>query len=178
MICRQPWNSRTFLASRRVLVGQSSLKDQAATVEHGGHGRISCSLRSLADAYRIDPWAASNRLETRSTSMISLSAFLYVEMAAAASLAFWFIARFPKHGPKSLTSAIGPVVVSLGLGHVVPELIALLREVGFGVYVALFGVVLPLFFSFFLTTGWLLRSFLAAVGGRGGGGGGGHLVEA
>jgi hypothetical protein len=46
----------------------------------------------------------------------------------------------------------------------------------FGIYVVLLGYVLPLFFSIWLTTGWLMRAFLAAI--KGSGGGTGHRVDA
>ena len=104
--------------------------------------------------------------------MISLSAFLYIEMIAAGVLASWFLAVCPRKGPKSLTSAIGPVIIAFAVGRLTPGFIAAVKGLPYGMYLVLFGFLLPLFFSFFVTTGWLLRSLLAAIGGKGSGGGG------
>jgi hypothetical protein len=46
----------------------------------------------------------------------------------------------------------------------------------YGIYAALFGCVLPVFFSIFLAVGWLLRSLLEPIGR--GSGGSGHRVDA
>jgi hypothetical protein len=108
---------------------------------------------------------------------MSLTAYLYVEMVGAGLLAAWFFAVSPWKGPKSLTSAIGPVLIALAAGHLAPLVIVAVRGVPYEMYVVALGFVLPLFFSLFVTTGWLLRSLVAAVGGRGGGGGG-HRVGA
>jgi len=110
--------------------------------------------------------------------MISLAEFLYIEMAGAGLLAFWFFTVYPRKGPKSLTSAIGPVLIAFAIGRLAGGLIVTVRGLPYGMYLVLFGYLLPLFFSFFVTTGWLLRSLLAAVGGRGSGGDGGHTVGA
>jgi hypothetical protein len=104
--------------------------------------------------------------------MISLSVFLYIEMMGAGLLAFWFLTVCPRKGPKSLTSAIGPVIIAVAIGRLADGVIVMVRDLPYGRYLVLFGFVLPLFFSFFVTTGWLLRSLLATVGGRGSGGGG------
>jgi hypothetical protein len=109
--------------------------------------------------------------------MISLSVFLYIEMIGGGLLASWFLAVCPRKGPKSLTSAIGPVIIAVAIGRLAGGVIVTVRGLPYGMYLALFGFVLPLFFSFFVTTGWLVRSFLATVGGRGSGGGG-HTVGA
>ena len=112
------------------------------------------------------------------TVSLSLMTYLYIEMIGAGLLAAWFLAVSPWKGPKSITSAIGPVLIALAVGHLTPVIIPAVRGMPFGMYVALFGFVLPLFCSFFVTTGWLLRSLVAAMAGRGGGGGGGHTARA
>jgi hypothetical protein len=108
---------------------------------------------------------------------VSLTAYLYIEMIGAGLLAAWFLAVSPWKGPTSITTAIGPVLIAFAVGHLAPLVIVAVRGIPFGMYVVLLGFVLPLFFSFFVTTGWLLRSFVAAMAGRGGGGGG-HTVGA
>ncbi|MFL5963925.1 MAG: hypothetical protein ACJ757_13645 [Gaiellaceae bacterium] len=109
--------------------------------------------------------------------MIPLSVFLYIEMIGAGLLASWFFTVCPRKGPKSLTSAIGPVIIAFAGAQFAPGVIATVIGLPYGMYLVLFGFLLPLFFSLFVTTGWLLRSLLAAVGGRGNGGGG-HTVGA
>lgn len=111
------------------------------------------------------------------TMSIPLSGFMYIDLGAAGLLAAWFITVCPWKGPRSLTGAIGPVLIALAIGELAPLVILALRGVPYAMYIVLLGFVLPLFFSFFVTTGWLLRSLLAAIGGRGGGGGG-HRVGA
>src|SRR3954451_12182152 len=101
---------------------------------------------------------------------LSLSAYLYIEMFGAGLLASWFLAVCRWKGPKSITSAIGPVLIALAVGHLAPLVVIAVRGIPYGMYIVLLGFVLPLFFSFFVTTGWLLKSFVAAVGGRGSGG--------
>lgn len=108
--------------------------------------------------------------------MIPLSVYLYVEMAGGGLLALWVIARFPKRGPKSVISAVLGVFLAGVLSSFAGWPIVLVKSAPYGVYLCLLGIVLPIFFSFFLTTGWLLRSVLGTVGGRGGGGG--HTVRA
>ena len=108
---------------------------------------------------------------------IPLTAYLYIELLGAGVLAGWFLAVFPRTGPKTLTSAIGPVLLSLAVGELAPLVIWAVRDVPGALLVVLLGFVLPLFFSFFVTTGWLLRALVAALGGRTGGGGG-HTVGA
>jgi hypothetical protein len=100
--------------------------------------------------------------------VIPLSVYLYFELFSAAALALWVMARFPQRGPKSIVSAAGVLVVALALGHVAPTGIRALAGLPYGVYVALLGCVLPIFFSICLAIGWLTRAFLGAVGGSGG----------
>jgi hypothetical protein len=95
---------------------------------------------------------------------------MYVELFSAAALAVWVMARFPRRGPRSIMSAAGLVVVALALGRLAPAAIRVVVGAPFGIYVALLGCVLPLFFSIFLTTGWLMRALLGRVGGSGGAG--------
>ena len=107
--------------------------------------------------------------------MISVSAFLRVELVSAALLALWVVTRFPSFGPKSLRSAIGFTALALGLLQVATLGIGLLAGLPHGTYAALFGCVLPSFFAAFLAAAWLLRVLAVALGGSGGGG---HRVPA
>jgi hypothetical protein len=111
------------------------------------------------------------------TMSIPLTVYLYIELLGAGVLAAWFLAVFPRKGPKTLTGAIGPVLIALAAGELAPLVIWAFRGIPDALFVVLLGFVLPLFTAFFVTTGWLLRAFVAAVGGRGSGGGG-HTVGA
>lgn len=101
--------------------------------------------------------------------MITVSTFLAAELVAAAVLALWVAARFPAFGPKSLQ----PAVLFLGVACValpcMSLVVAPLSRVPHGVYLALFGCVLPVFFGAFLAAAWLIRVLAAKLGGTGGG---------
>ena len=93
------------------------------------------------------------------------------ELVAGAVLALWVVARYPRLGPKSLRSALAVVgaaflVLQLSTFGVTP-----LLGLPHGVYLTLFGCVLPTFFAGFLAAAWLLRVLAGALGGSGGGGG-------
>jgi hypothetical protein len=109
--------------------------------------------------------------EIVSTSVISLSGFLYLELACACALAAWVILRHPAFGPRSLTAAFGLVVLALALGDVAPFALRVLVSLPCGIYLALLGCVLPVFFAMCLTTGWLMRALLDTAQGSSGGGG-------
>jgi hypothetical protein len=109
--------------------------------------------------------------------VISVSAFMCAELVAAAVLALWVVARYPRLGPKSIRSALAVlcaafVVMQLSSLGVVP-----LLGLPHGVYLTLFCCVLPSFFAGFLAAAWLMRALAGALGGSGGGGGG-HRVPA
>lgn len=101
--------------------------------------------------------------------MISLSMFLRVELVAAAVVALWVAARFPTFGPKSLRAA----ALFLGAGcaglEILTAIVPLVARVPDGVYLALFGCILPVFFGAFLTAAWLIRVLASSLGGSGGG---------
>ena len=104
--------------------------------------------------------------------MISVSVFMGVELVAGAVLALWVVARYPGFGPKSLRSAMAVVgaaflVLQLSTFGVTP-----LLQLPHGVYLTLFGCVLPTFFAGFLAAAWLMRVLAGALGGSGSGGGG------
>jgi hypothetical protein len=111
------------------------------------------------------------------TVSIPLLVYLYVELFGAGLLAAWFLVVCPRRGPKSITGAIGPVLIALAVGELAPLVIWASRGVPDALFVVLVGFVLPVFVSFFVTTGWLLRALLSALTGRHGGGGG-HTVGA
>jgi hypothetical protein len=107
--------------------------------------------------------------------VISMSMFMSTELVAGAILALWVVTRYPSFGPKSLRSAVGVVgAVFLVLRFSTWGATALLG-LPHGVYVTLFGCVLPNFFAGFLAAAWLLRILAGALGGSGGGG---HRVPA
>ena len=109
--------------------------------------------------------------------MISVSVFVGAELVAGAVLALWVAARYPRFGPKSLRSAL----IVVGAAFLVMQLstfgVTPLLGLPYGIYVTLFGCVLPTFFAGFLAAAWLLRVLAAKLGGSGGGGGG-HRVPA
>ena len=103
--------------------------------------------------------------------MISVGVFMGAELVAGAVLALWVVARYPRLGPKSLRSALAVVgaaflVLQLSTFGVTP-----LLALPHGVYLTLFGCVLPTFFAGFLAAAWLLRVLAGALGSSGGGGG-------
>lgn len=108
--------------------------------------------------------------------MISLSAFLRVELVAAALLALWVVVRYPRLGPKSLRSAMAVAGVAYAVMQFTSLGVALVIRLPHGTYAALFGCALPSFFAAFLASAWLMRVFAGTLGGSGGGGG--HRVPA
>lgn len=101
--------------------------------------------------------------------MISVSMFLHAELVAAAVVALWVAARFPAFGPASLRSAVlclGAACLALPSMSLV---VAPVARVHHGVYLALFGCVLPVWFGAFLAAAWLIRVLAAKLGGSGGG---------
>ena len=100
--------------------------------------------------------------------MISVPAFLSGELVAAAVLALWVTARWPKLGPKSLPAAIAVLGVGLALLQFLPVGVDLVMLLPHGRYAAVFGCVLPSFFVTFLTAAWMLRLLAARFGGSNG----------
>jgi len=109
--------------------------------------------------------------------VISVSVFVCAVLVAAAVLALWVVARYPRLGPKSLRSALIVVGAAFALLQLSSLSVAPLLGLPNGVYLTLFGCVLPSFFACFLAAAWLMRVVAAALGGSGGGGGG-HRVPA
>ena len=101
--------------------------------------------------------------------MISIYVFLSVELVAAAVLALWVIARYPRFGPTSLRTAIALVAVGLIVLQLVSGAVALVSTLPHGTYLALFSCVLPSYFAVFLAAGWVMRLLAGALGGSGGG---------
>jgi hypothetical protein len=101
---------------------------------------------------------------------------LYVELASAAGLASWVITRWPRLGPARVLPALGVLLVALVVGDLASAGVSAAARLPYGIYAALFGCVLPVFFSIFLAVGWLLRSLLEPIGR--GSGGSGHRVDA
>jgi hypothetical protein len=101
--------------------------------------------------------------------MISVSAFLRVELVAAAVLALWVVARYPRLGPKSLRSAMAVTAVAVAVMQLASLGVGLMIRLPDGTYAALFGCALPSFFAAFLASAWLMRVLAGALGGSGGG---------
>jgi hypothetical protein len=100
---------------------------------------------------------------------MTAGAFLVLDLAAAAVLAVWLAATEPRLGPRSLGGALaaflaGQCLPAVGL-QALPGVLAL----GWGLQLALLGVVLPVFFFMFLTVAWLMRAVARTVGGPRGG---------
>ena len=109
--------------------------------------------------------------------MISVSVFIGAELVAGAVLALWVAARYPGFGPKSLRSAMVVVGAAFLVMQVSSFGMTPLLGLPHGIYLTLFGYVLPTFFAVFLAAAWLLRVLAGQLGGSGGGGGG-HRVPA
>lgn len=105
--------------------------------------------------------------------MISVGAFLLLQLTAAGLLALWVAVRFPGLGPATLRAALAATAVALLGVKLLPFAVGPLTRLPGGAYVALFGGVLPCFVAVFLTLAWLMR---LAAGSLGGSGGGGHRV--
>jgi hypothetical protein len=108
--------------------------------------------------------------------MISMSVFMSAELVAGAVLALWVVTRYPSLGPKSLRSAVIVVAAVFLVLRLSTWGASPLLGLPHGVYLTLFGCVLPSFFAGFLAAAWLLRILAGALGGSGGGGG--HRVPA
>jgi hypothetical protein len=110
--------------------------------------------------------------------VISVSVFMCAVLVASAVLALWVVARYPRFGPKSLRSALMVVGAAFALLQLSSLSVAPLLGLPNGVYLTLFGCVLPSFFVCFLAAAaWLMRVVAGALGGSGGGEGG-HRVPA
>jgi hypothetical protein len=109
--------------------------------------------------------------------VISVSAFMCVELVAAAVLALWVVGRYPRLGPKSVRSAFAVLGAALVVMQLSSYGVAPLLALPHGAYLTLLGCVLPSFFAGFLAVAWLMRVLAGAFGGSGGGGGG-HRVPA
>ena len=94
----------------------------------------------------------------------------------AALLALWTVAAFPRLGPKTLRATVVTVFVASLLLQVVSFGVPVAVRLPGGVYLVLFGVVLPVLFAVFLSLAWTLRLLAGWLGG--GSGGGGHRVPA
>ena len=93
-------------------------------------------------------------------------------LVASATLALWVVARFPRLGPKSLRSAFAVAGVAFVALQLSTFGVAPLLGLPHGLYLTVFGCVLPSFFACFLAGAWLMRLLAAGLGGSGGGGGG------
>ncbi len=105
----------------------------------------------------------------RYTDVLTLTGLLYADVAGSAALAAWVIVRFPRHRPASVGRAMLLLLGALVCAQIVPSFIPALMRLADGYYIVLLGCVLPVFFSLFLTSGWLLLAILAGSGSRGGG---------
>jgi hypothetical protein len=109
--------------------------------------------------------------------VIPVNVFMCAELVAAAALALWVVARYPRLGPQSVRSAVVVFGAALALMQLSSFGVGPLLGLPHGAYLTLFGCVLPSFFAGFLAAAWVLRVLAGALGGSGGGGGG-HRVPA
>jgi len=124
------------------------------------------------DAHTVNHRSLRAKLEQhqhRYTDVVSLTALLYADVAGSGLLAAWMIVRFPRHRPTSILRAMLLLVCALLCAQIVPPFIPALMRVSEGYYLVLVGCVLPVFFSMFLTSGWLLLAILSSGGSAGGG---------
>lgn len=102
--------------------------------------------------------------------MLSLSAYLDIEVAAAAVLAAWLMRRHPTVGPRSVVRSALLLVATVLVGDLLPAGVRIVVRLPAGFYLALLAVVLPSLFAIFLATGWFLRALFSSAGGSQGGG--------
>lgn len=95
--------------------------------------------------------------------MLPLSAFLYLEVFAAAALAAWVFVRCRSVGPKSLPMAFAAMLAAMGVMSVFPSLVPLLLSSAAGTFALLCLALLPPV-ALFLTTAWVIRAILAQAG--------------
>lgn len=100
---------------------------------------------------------------------MTVGAFLWLDLFAAAALAVWVLVCLPRLGPRTVGWAIvafiaGQCAPSLGL-----EVLGSVVRLPHGPQLALVLVVLPVFFVMFVTIAWLMRACIGTIGGGGGG---------
>jgi hypothetical protein len=99
--------------------------------------------------------------------VISLSAFLYLEVFAAAALAAWVFARRPNLGPTALPSALALMLGTIVVMDAFPSVVRVLPTLPGGRLTLLCLAMLPPA-ALFLTTAWVIRVLMAQAGPRDG----------
>ena len=96
---------------------------------------------------------------------MTIGTFLLALGVASALLAFWYVMRFPDHGPDDSKRAMLHVGAALSLGWFVPDVFTLFCAQGYvAALVGLFGVVFPVVFYTFLAGAWWLKVATDAMG--------------
>jgi hypothetical protein len=100
---------------------------------------------------------------------VTTTTLLYASLGAGLALAAWTIVRFPSLTPRSLAVALAIFLGAQVLMAVGPAIVAAAVTLPYGSYVALLGVILPIFCISFVSCGWLMIVALSLVGGPRGG---------
>jgi hypothetical protein len=99
--------------------------------------------------------------------------FIWVDFAAAALLAGWLAVRSPGFGPKTLRWSSTAFIAAQVLARLALFILVPMVRLPHGVQLVLVLVVFPAFLIMLLSSLWLLRAIVAAVGGPRGG----HFVR-
>jgi hypothetical protein len=100
---------------------------------------------------------------------VTIDSLLYATLAASGILAIWTAVRFPRLRTRSIGVALAVFLVGQILLGVGPLFVQAALELPYGVDVALFGVILPLFYVNFLACVLLLIAIASILGGPRGG---------
>lgn len=100
---------------------------------------------------------------------MQLGAFVWVDLVAAAVLVLWTANRHPELRPRSVFGVLFAFGVSQLLAQFGLLFIPPMVRLPYGDRLVLVVVVLPVFFAMLLSSLWLLRAVVDAVGGPRGG---------
>jgi hypothetical protein len=96
---------------------------------------------------------------------MSAGTFLLVFSLGAAALALWICIRLPRLGPTSLARAFGHVVGAMAVGALLRPALGAVANSGLplAVFLAVFGVALPVLTYMFVAGAWLIRAAAAGI---------------
>jgi hypothetical protein len=96
---------------------------------------------------------------------VQVGTFIWVDLAAAVALSLWLTARHPQLGPRSLRWATIAFLLGQLLAGVAGQVVAPVVQLRDGVQLALLVVILPALFGMVLSSLWLVRAAVDAIGG-------------
>jgi len=95
---------------------------------------------------------------------LSTETFLLTLTFGAGMLAFWTCVRFPERGPQGLVMPVLHLLASMVIANIALALLpASLGIATYGLYIGLFGLVLPPLTYMMLSGMWIIRGALSAA---------------